>query len=703
MSTFFWEIGCEEIPAGMLPKAVESLKTQMESALVEMGLFKTHKTQITSHGTPRRLMVSVLDMPAQQADSQEERRGPPLSRAFDADGKATKAAEGFARSCSVSLDDLQRLETPKGVYLAFTLHKPGASANSLLPTIMKGIITGFPWKKSMRWGGGELRFVRPINWIVALIDGEVLPFKTVDGLSSGNQTYGHRFMAPGPFVVKDVDHYETILRQSNVILDLNERKTMILQKVEELAQSVGGKALIPEDLLTENASLTEWPQTLIGKFDAHYLKIPSEVLITSMKYHQKYFPVVDDQNRDQLLPHFIVVANLETKDQSVLVKGYERVLRARLEDAAFYWGEDRKISLEERLPRLKNVVFQAKLGTLYQKAQRMGNLAEFLSKQLNLSFSTGLAQKAATVCKCDLISGMVGEFPELQGIMGGYYWSESGGDRDTALAIRQHYRPQGMADDLPETSLATVVSLADKLDTLVGCFSVGLLPSGAKDPFALRRAALGVIRMVLNGSGLSLSLKETLQFAYEQYDSNVLEREIEESVADLLDFFYGRLKNLLKAEGYDYDLIDAVQALDLDDLLDAVTRIRALALFKTQTSYEALVAANKRIANILGKADSDWQGVIVDEKCFNHPAEIQLHESVSECLLTLKTLVKSGSYSDALQHLAALRDPIDRFFEDVLVMDQDVMIRNNRLALLDLVRQAFRQVADVSRLVLVEP
>ncbi len=701
MSDFFWEIGCEEIPAGMLPAAIDDLAARFRSALDAAGLIRDGGTRLECHGTPRRLALSVTGLAARQKDLSEERRGPPVARSFDADGNPTKAAEGFARGCGVTVAELGRLETPKGVWLAHTIQKPGAPAATILPGILSDILATFPWPKSMRWGDGDMRFVRPVGWMVALLDGEILPFATIDGLQAGAETRGHRFMAPGPFRVGGWDDYRTTLQDNKVVLELEERRRLIRERTRELADAAGGRAVVPESLLTENAGLTEWPVPLLGRFDPAYLEIPREVLATSMQYHQKYFPVAGADG--ELLACFVAVANLETADEgAVLIKGYERVLRARLEDAAFYWSEDRKVTLDQRLESLKKVVFQARLGTLYEKTGRLESLAGAIAAHVTPAPDMESVKEAARLCKCDLVTGMVGEFPELQGVMGGHYLRAAGGDGRVADAIREHYRPQGSADDLPETVLGSIVSMADKLDTLVGCFSIGLVPSGAKDPFALRRSALGVIRMVLAGEGMHLPLRPLLEGAHAAYPREVPERDAAETAGALLDFFYGRLKSFLKADGYDYDLIEAVQALGLDDLFDVVSRVRALAGFKEMAAYEALVAANKRIANILAKSQGDGRGGTVDPSLFSDAAEEALWQAVGECAGRVTERVKQGAYGDALADLAGLRSGIDRFFDDVLVMDPDARVRDNRLALLAAVRGTFQQVADVSRLVLPE-
>ena len=703
MSNFFLEIGVEEIPAGKLAAAITALGTNMESALQESGLSATGLT-VESEGTPRRLAVAVVGLAPKQPDSVEQRRGPPVARAYDADGNPTKAADGFAKGCGVEVADLGRIVTPKGDYLAYDIKQTGKPATEILPQLITDILTNFPWPKSQRWGSGEMRFVRPINWIVALLDGKILPFATIDGLKAGNQTQGHRFLARGPYEVTDFASYKAAMVQGKVLLGSQERKDLISSGVQKLAAEVGGIAVISESLLMENVGLTEWPVPLLGRFSDSYLTIPAEVLMTSMQYHQKYFPVQDQTGK--LLPYFVAVSNIDTADNSVLVTGYERVLRARLEDAAFYWRFDQSSSLDSRLEGLKSVVFQARLGSVYDKSMRI----EALVKRLVLTVTAAPLEDtvyAARLCKCDLTTGMVGEFPELQGIMGGYYALGSGASQAVATALREHYRPQGAADSLPETAAGMVVSIADKLDTLVGCFGVGLIPSGAKDPFALRRAALGVIRMVLDGEGMRLQLKDLLEAAYEEYEPEVLETNSTETIDKILAFFYGRLKNYLKAEGYDYDLIDAVQALGLDDLYDVVQRVKALSEFKKRDSYAALVAANKRIANILSKSGKDGgagakSGHSVDRDILSDAAEINLHKQIVECAVLVESSVAKQAYDESLTALAQLRETIDQFFDGVMVMDENLVVRDNRLALLALVRGTFGKVADVSRLVLPE-
>ncbi|OSM04836.1 glycine--tRNA ligase subunit beta [Magnetofaba australis] len=698
MSEFLWEIAVEEIPARMLPGAIATFGKLFEEALKELELgFE----RVESHGTPRRLMLSVAGLADKQADRSEERRGPPVKASFAPDGSPTKAAEGFAKGCGVTVEELQRLDTPKGEYLAYTIQQPGKAAVEVLPEAMDKTFNGLPWPKSMRWGDGETRFVRPVQGFCALLNGQTLAFE-VEGVTSGDTVQGHRFMnARGPHKVSGVTHYKATLADNRVMLNLHERMEAIRDGAKACAAEAGGEAVLDEGLISENASLTEWPIPLLGAFDPVYLEIPPEVLTTSMKSHQKYFPVVDAQGR--LLPHFIAVANMLTPDQSVLVKGYQRVLKARLEDAAFYWNEDRKTPLTDRLSELHQVVWQAGLGSLFQKSQRMGVLGASIANAVD-SAVAGVAERAGLYGKCDLVTGMVFEFPELQGVMGGYYLPRNQPeDEAVALAISEHYMPAGANDDLPTTPAGRAVSIADKLDTLVGCFGMGITPSGAKDPFGLRRAALGIIRMLLDGDGVRLSLRAACREAYQLYAEIGLKRGEAETIDDLLNFFYGRLQAYLKADGLEYDLIDAVQALGLDDLFDVAQRVRALDGFRSEPAYQSLVAANKRIGNILDKAGIDRaQLPAVNPSLFLDAEESGLFEALSNVAPKVSQCVADGAYADAMGHLAGLRETVDLFFDKVMVMADDEAVRANRQALLAGVSAAFFQVADISCLVVAE-
>ncbi|MBF0627175.1 MAG: glycine--tRNA ligase subunit beta [Magnetococcales bacterium] len=695
MSDLLWEIGCEEIPSRMLTEAIRHFGSAMMTTLEQAGLTEAGTALQWCHGTPRRLALAITGIASRQADRVEIRRGPALERAFDADGNPTKATEGFAASCATTVAALERLETPKGIHLACTIRTPGSDARTILPTLMAELLVAFPWPKSMRWGSGATRFVRPIRWMVALLDGAVLPTRASESVVAGHETRGHRFMAPGAFAVQDAASYQATLAANRVMLSLDQRAGVIREAVSRLAQAEGGEAVLDEGLVLENAGLTEWPVPMVGRFASDYLEIPAEVLATSMKYHQKYFPVKTPQGA--LLPCFVAVANLEAPDPSVLVRGYERVLKARLEDAAFYWREDRRIPLPDRLPALDKVVFQARLGTVGAKTRRIARLAAALAGSLAPELRV-LAERAALLAKCDLVTGMVGEFPELQGMMGGHYARHAGEDPRVALAIQEHYRPQGAGDALPGSVLGRLVSLADKIDTLVGCFGIGLVPTGTKDPFGLRRAALGVIRMILD-ERLALPLRPVLALAHAGYEEGVLDRDGPTTVEAVLGFVHGRLEVHLRRD-FTHDLVEAVQTLSLDDLTDGAARVAALHDFKSREAFGALVAANKRIANILAKAPAGEVGERIDPEGLRQPAEAALHAEVTRVVAAIAPLLDAQRYGAALEILATLRAPIDRFFDDLLVMDPDPVVRRNRLALLAAMRGSFGRIADFSKLAL---
>ncbi|MEO5365286.1 MAG: glycine--tRNA ligase subunit beta [Magnetococcus sp. WYHC-3] len=699
MSEFFLEIGCEEIPARMLPGAIVHLREALAHALAAASL--SHGL-LQSFGTPRRLAAVVSDVATSQADREEQRRGPPVERGFEADGRPGKALEGFARSCGVAVAALERIQTPKGAYFAHTIKTPGRPAAQVLPELILDLLRQFPWPKSMRWGEGEMRFVRPLTSLVALLDGQVLPLDNGEGLMSGHHVAGHRFMAPGPWAVSSFADYRAILARNRVMLDLEERKSAIRAGVTRLTLENGGEPHLDEELVEENACLVEWPVPLQGRFDPKYLDIPPEVLVTSMKSHQKYFAVRDADGR--LKPCFVVIANMETPHPDVLVAGFQRVLRARLEDAAFYWDEDRKGRLERWRGGLDAVVYQAKLGSVGAKSARVANLAEILAQHMRPELAPQ-ARRAGELCKCDLISGMVYQFPELQGIMGAYYAAQDGEDGPVVSALREQYLPQGAGDPLPASPCGRILAMADKLDTLVGCFGVGLEPSGNKDPFALRRAALGIIRMLLDAPDLRLGLSDLVGRACDLYPAGVLERHRGDIISALLAFFNGRLQAHFKSEGLDYDLLDAVFALSLDDLGDVARRVAALSRFRSgHSAYAALVAANRRIANILEKnaaAASDPAAAIRHELLAD-PAERTLCQLLEQERPRLVEAVRAGDYDAALNRLSGWRETIDRFFDEVMVMADDPALRQNRIALIRRVKGGFDLVADISRLVVQE-
>ena len=681
----FLEIGTEEIPAGMLPVAMRDLermiRKELDAARIEFG-------QVTTYATPRRLVLSVADVAQQQERQELNLSGPSIKVAYDADGNPTKAALGFARSNGVDVSELTKQETEKGIYLFLSKVIEGQPVSNILPEMMLKVVSGLSFKKSMRWKDMDVRFARPMHWLVAVYGGEVIPFSYA-GLTSGNESFGHRFMAPQGFVVNGLDDFVAKAREHFVIVDPQERKQIIAREIERVAREEGGALNLDEELLEEVAYLVEDPTPLCGSFDEEYLELPDELLITSMKEHQRYFTLADAQGR--LLPKFITISNTRPVDPSVVVKGNERVLRARLADAMFFWKEDQKKPLESRLEALKNVVYQAKLGTSYAKVQRFTVLAQTLAKQLDPS-CLELTTRAATLCKCDLETGMVYEFPELQGIMGREYATIEGEEPRVANAIFEHYLPIQAGGDLPSDNVGAFVSLADKIDTLCGCFGVGLIPTGTADPYALRRCAIGILNIILD-RGYVLSLPQLVAQAVAQLDDK-LNRSADDVAAEVVEFIRLRLVNMLTGQNYPADVVEAVLGAGFDNIIDARQRVQALSEMKKQQDFEALAATFKRVGNIIkgGVTDAVVEGVF-EEEC-----ERALFAQLQRVQEDVARLMASGDYPGVLRSIAALRCGVDAFFDGVMVMAKDEAVKTNRLALLTQVAGLFAGFADFSRI-----
>jgi len=683
------EIGTEEIPSRFIPAALEGmrelLKKELEFQRVECGDIKVM-------GTPRRLTL-FAELADKQRPLEQDRIGPPKSVAFDPQGKPTKAALGFAQKEGVGVEVLEVVATDKGEYLCVRKREEGRGTCSILSEILPRMITSIPFPKSMRWSGLGLRFARPIHWILALFNGEVIPF-TLEHITSGPVTRGHRFLHPKPFQVKGLNDYLDGLRQACVIVDPGERKELIRRGIKEAAQQAGGRPLEAEALLEELTYLVEYPVAVCGTFDKGYLDLPREVLITAMQHHQRYVPVVN--TKGQLLPSFVAVSNTRAQDMEVVTKGNERVLRARLADAQFFFQEDQKISLEKQVDDLKGVIFQAKLGTSYEKVMRIQELAVKVAEELAPE-AKKIAARGAYLCKADLVTQMVGEFPQLQGIMGREYALLGGEDPAVAQVISEHYLPRFAGDDLPASSAGAMVSIADKVDTIVGCFGVGLIPTGTSDPFALRRQTLGVIYIIL-GKGYRASLQGMIRMGMEPLIKKI-ERSKEEIQADCLAFFRGRFVGLLTSQGYSPDVIEAVLAVQCDDLVDARARVEAVTTFRGQPEFEPVAVAFKRVANILKGVDHKGQA---DPNRFETPQEEDLHRRYREIAGQFSAMINGGNYKGALGELAKLRPPVDALFDHVMVMAEDKKIRANRLALLDEVSGLFSQMADFSQLAIGE-
>ena len=684
MAELLLELFSEEIPARMQARAREDLARLLGNALGEAGV---EFNEIKTFATPRRLTTVVEGLPARSPDVREERKGPRV----DAPDAAIK---GFLKSMGLaSADQAERRDDKKGAYYVALLERPGRATAEVIAEIMPELVKSFPWPKSMRWGCGRLRWVRPLQSIICLLDGKVVPFE-VHGIRSGKETRGHRFMAHEPFKVRRFKDYDEKLRDAKVILDGDERARIILEGARKAAAKEGLTLLEDEALLAENAGLTEWPVVLLGSFDEEFLSVPPEVLATSMKAHQKCFSL---RKKDGALANrFIVVANLEARDKgNAIVAGNERVIRARLADAKFFFEQDRKVMLPDRVPKLKEIVFHEKLGSQYERVQRVWRLARELAPLVDAD--PDLAERAAILAKADLVSLMVGEFPELQGVMGRYYALDQEEIEAVADAIAAHYRPLGPSDDVPRDPVAIAVALADKLDMLVGFWAIDEKPTGSKDPYALRRAALGVIRIVLEND-LRLRLKEYLltHQATAKFDPAV------HNLADrLLSFFADRLKVHLRDQGARHDLVDAVFALGGDDLLIIVRRVEALGRFLDTEDGEHLLIGAKRAINILRieeKKDSRTYDESPDPTLFKRPEEKALAKAVDAVEKASAAAITREDFEAAMAEMAKLRTPVDEFFDHVTVNATDPGLRANRLRLLNRIRATTLTVADFSKI-----
>lgn len=681
----FLELGTEEIPAGFIPRALNDIERllcqELDNARISYGAIRTF-------ATPRRLAISIADVARQQQRQELELTGPPARIAFDAEGKPTKAAEGFARTNGASVDELKTIETEKGEYLFLSKVIEGGESAEQLPEILPRIIGKIPFKKSMRWKDLDIRFARPMHWIVAIYGGEVVPFAFGD-LQSGNVSRGHRFMAPGEFSVSGADDYIAKAEQHHVIPQVEKRRQLISEQLDALAQELGGKINPDEELLEEVSFLVETPQALAGSIEERFLQLPPELLITSMREHQRYFTLIDENGK--LLPHFITIANTLAKDPKVVVAGNERVLRARLSDAMFFWEEDQKKRLEDRLEPLKKVVYQAKLGTSYEKIERFTELASGLAQQFAPA-DLELTQRAAKLAKCDLETGMVYEFPELQGVMGREYAIIEGEDPRVAKAIFEHYLPTQAGGELPSDNVGAFVSLADKVDTICGCFSVGLIPTGTADPYALRRAAIGILAIILE-RGYALSIPGLVEKSVALLEVK-RQRPAGEVVADVVEFIRLRLVNMLTSQGYPADVVDAVLSADFSEPVDAVERVKALATLKGREDFEPLAVAFKRVGNII-KGGLEQP---VDTSLFEADCEKDLFAQLQQVESKVAELVSGRDYPAALETIAGLRAPVDAFFDGVMVMADDQAVKNNRLALLTGIAGLFKGIADFSRI-----
>ncbi len=680
------ELGTEELP----PKALLRLSQAFTRGVCE-GLQKAGMTigDVHSFAAPRRLAMLIKNVPVTQPDREVERKGPSVQAAFGADGKPTKAVEGFARSCGVSVDDLQQQDTDKGAWLVFKSTEKGQALAGIIADIVNQSLAKLPIPKRMRWGSRNSEFVRPVHWLV-LMHGEKVIDAEIMEVTSSSSTRGHRFHADKEIRLKHAAEYATRLKQEGyVIADFDERKNEIHNQVLKTAKQLGGSAMIDNDLLDEVTALNEWPIAVAGEFDKQFLSVPSEALIKTMQDNQKYFPVVD--KNDKLKNCFITISNIDSRSPEKVKAGNERVVRPRLTDAKFFWEQDQKKPLEEFGRALDNVVFQTKLGSIGEKTRRVMVLSGSIAKMLGANVEH--AERAALLSKCDLMTDMVGEFAELQGVMGKRYAQVAGEANEVALALDEQYKPRGAGDDTASNVIGQILAISDKIDTLVGIFAIGQKPTGEKDPYALRRAALGVLRTIIERN-LDLDLRVIINEA-----SSLLADKVDSTAVqdDVFDYILERLRAYYADNGVTPDVFDAVSALKPSRPLDFDKRIRAVTAFRALPEAESLAAANKRVGNILKKTDIS-SAIKINTGLFAEDAEKALYEKLNGLRASVDALYDKGDYEKALRKLSALREPVDTFFDKVMVMADDEAIKNNRIALLEQMSALFLRAADLSRL-----
>jgi len=679
-----FELGSEELPPKTLVKLSDALRDGIVQGLVAADIpFST----VRNYATPRRLAVLIEDLSTAQPDKIVEKRGPAIQAAFSPDGTPSKAAVSFATSCGVTFEQLDRLKTDKGEWLAFSQVVKGQATEDLVADIIRQSIAGLPIAKRMRWGNFTTEFVRPVHWAVLLYGDSVINAEIL-GLSTGNTTQGHRFHAPEKLTISHPENYEAILfNQGKVIVDIEQRKSIISAAAQKAAAAVNGIAHIETDLLEEIAALNEWPVPITGCFDTRFLALPAEVLITTMQTNQKYFPV---KNADGgLLAHFITFSNIESSRPESIQHGNERVVTPRLADAEFFWKQDRKKSLEDRVQSLSTIVFQEKLGTIAEKSQRVIKLSEFIATRFKLD--SEMSKRAALLAKTDLMTEMVGEFGNLQGLMGRYYALADNEPEAVAWALEEQYFPKQSGSVTASSPLGQVLAIAEKIDTLVGIFSAGLIPTGDKDPYALKRAALGVLRTLIENN-LTLDIRETVAFSLSLFIHTF---DVMATQKAVIDFINDRLKSYCLEKGYSADEFDAVMTVLPPDPLDFMQRLAAVKAFRQLPEAESLAAANKRIRNILKKSDTQpadkIDGLVENE-------EIQLLKAAQLSAADIQPLLAQRDYQQTLNRLAQLRSDVDAFFDNVMVMTDDLALRASRLALLNLLSEQFLRCADISKL-----
>ncbi|WP_291973604.1 glycine--tRNA ligase subunit beta [Candidatus Symbiopectobacterium sp.] len=682
--TFLVEIGTEELPPKALRSLAESFAANFTTELDNAEL--THG-DVSWFAAPRRLALKVAQLSAAQPDREVEKRGPAIAQAYDAEGKPTKASEGWARGCGITVDQAERLTTDKGEWLLYRALVKGGSAQGLLADMVANALAKLPIPKLMHWGDKETQFVRPVHTVTMLLGDELIPGQVL-GIESSRTVRGHRFMGESEFTIDNADQYPSILlERGKVIADYEARKALIKADAQAAACQIGGNADLSESLLEEVTSLVEWPVVLTARFEEKFLAVPAEALVYTMKGDQKYFPVYD--NAGKLLPNFIFVANIESKDPQQIISGNDKVVRPRLADAEFFFNTDRKKRLEDHLQRLQTVLFQQQLGTLRDKTDRIQALAGWVAEKIGADVAH--AKRAGLLSKCDLMTNMVFEFTDTQGVMGMHYARHDGEAEDVAIALNEQYQPRFAGDALPASGVACVLAIADKMDTLAGIFGIGQHPKGDKDPFALRRAALGVLRIIVEKQ-LQLDLQTLTEEAVRLYGDKLTNANV---VDDVIEFMLGRFRAWYQEEGHSVDTIQAVLARRPTRPADFDARVKAVSHFRSLDAATALAAANKRVSNILAKS-TDTLNANIDAALLNEKEEIQLATYVTALESKLAPWFAEGRYQEALAELAELREPVDNFFDKVMVNAEDESVRLNRLTLLNQLRNLFLKVADIS-------
>lgn len=687
MSQLLFEIGTEEIPAGYIQPALTFMQKAAQTKFKELGL---EFGQMHTVGTPRRLTLAVEELQSRQQDQRKEHIGPAKKAAFDAEGNPTKAALGFVRSKGLTVDDIEIVETPKGQYLMVVEEVKGQQTAQLLPALLDELLRTIPFPKSMHWANSTLAFARPIQWLLALYDGKIVDF-TVENVRAGNSTLGHRFMSPDKILVNDYAQYLNELADKSVIADPKKRREMVIAEVERAVQERVGKSGKPafhEGLINTVTNLVEIPWGVCGSFDEKFLDLPDEALITSMREHQKYFPVVNSDGK--LLPNFVAVNNTDIADKKMAVSGHERVLRARLEDALFFFNEDKKHTMASRIDGLSGIIFQHTLGTMAEKSERIASLAAYLTEILDPSLKEQ-ALRAARLAKVDLLTEMVGEFPSLQGLIGRDYALLDGESAEVAAAIYEHYQPVRAGGELPASSLGAIVGLADRMDTMVGCFAIGERPTGNKDAFGQRRLAIGLLN-IIRSHDLHISLADFAQKALQEYGAKISPKD--DTLDQLLAFIRLRFENDLISTGLKQEVVEAATAVGFDDICDCLARVQALDSMRGSEDFAVLAGSFKRIRNII----KDNSAVLVDPDLLVEGAEKELYATLNAVSEQALPLIVDGDYKAALGAMLSMKEPVDRFFDDVMVMAEDPAVRSNRLNLLTALGALVRKVGDISRM-----